>query len=76
MAIPTDRISAAVREQRERLGYSRERLANLCEVSVSTITRLELNSQLPSAVTMFAIAAALGLDLNVLTAGQREDIPA
>lgn len=52
-----------VRQRREELGISRERLAVDLNIHSSTIGRLE-RGQLPTTTTMVAIAKALGLSLD------------
>jgi transcriptional regulator with XRE-family HTH domain len=62
-------ISSRVKQLRTERAWSQEQLANICEVSVRTIQRLE-NGEKVSFETLKAIATAFDLDVRDLTEGQ------
>lgn len=55
-----------LRQAREAAGLTREELARQAMTSTSTIARIELNGHLPNAMTMAAIARALGTTVDSL----------
>jgi transcriptional regulator with XRE-family HTH domain len=59
-------VGLRVREGRERLQLTRERLAAAADVSVSTVARLELEGRIPNAYPMARLAAAVGLSVDDL----------
>ena len=64
------RYGTRVRERREELGISRERLAYEAAVSVSTVTRLELSDQLPNTASLLRIARVIDLTLDEIVADE------
>lgn len=54
------------RQRREALGLSREALARLADVSLSTINRFELEGHIPGALVLRRIARALGATVEDL----------
>lgn len=62
------RCGNRVRQRREELGLSRERLAVNSEVSTSTIARLELADKLPGSEALIRIASTLRVSLDYLVA--------
>jgi transcriptional regulator with XRE-family HTH domain len=66
------RCGTRVRQRREEIGLSRERLARDADVSTSTVTRLELNNKLPNTVNLLRIARILNLPLDELVADEVE----
>lgn len=61
------RPGAQVRQRREELGLTREKLAFTAEVSTSTVARLELSDKLPGIAGLIRISRVLGLSLDDLT---------
>lgn len=65
MQAPTDASTASpgelVRAARVKAGLSREKLAVLADVSMSTVVRLERSDQLPNAHALVRIAAGVGI---------------
>lgn len=61
-----------VRTYREQLGISRERLAATCDVSVSTISRLELRDHVPGVSILSRIANTLGVTIDELLSDRDE----
>jgi len=66
--IDRDRLRA-IRESR---GLSRERLAAAVGISPRTIARAELGEAEPVPIIVAALAAALGVDVESVTLGERE----
>lgn len=62
------RYGNRVRERREELGLTRERLAVAADVSTSTVARLELDDKLPSVSKLASIALVLGMTIDELVA--------
>jgi transcriptional regulator with XRE-family HTH domain len=60
------RIAANVRTQRERLGYSQERLADECLMSRTVISRIERGEHEPRVSTLIALAEALDVAPSTL----------
>lgn len=60
------RYGKLARTAREAAGLSRERVAQLADVSTSTITRLENEDRVPNALTLSRIAAAIGVTTSYL----------
>ena len=61
------RPGTRVRQRREEVGLSREKLAFKANVSSSTVARLELSDKLPGSAALIRIAQTLGLSLDELT---------
>lgn len=59
-------ISQKVRDLREAGGISRERLAAEAGVSLSTISRLELQNSIPNGLVLVRIARVLGVTVEDL----------
>lgn len=57
---------AVVREAREKLPLSREKLASQVGVSTSTIARLENRDRLPNVAALVRIAATVGVSVAEL----------
>jgi XRE family transcriptional regulator, regulator of sulfur utilization len=58
----------AVRQQRERLGWSQERLAESADLNRSYVGELERGQAVPSLITLDKLARALGLSPSNLLA--------
>ena len=67
-------LGEVVQELREEYGWSRPHLAEMAEVSLATINRLELYEMVPTVKTLEKIAEALGTTASVLLA-EAEDEP-
>jgi transcriptional regulator with XRE-family HTH domain len=52
-------LSMNMKTARKRLGYSQQKLAEICEVSTSYIGELEIGRKFPSSKMLVRIAAAL-----------------
>lgn len=61
------RPGTQVRDRREQLGLTREKLAYKADVSTSTVARLELADKLPGTGGLIRISRILGLSLDELT---------
>ena len=53
------KIGGRIREYRQLLGLSQTELANLCDVELSTINRIELGKASPNISMLFVIAEQL-----------------
>ncbi len=62
-------LSANIRAERSRKGYTQEKLAELTNVSLTTVGMIERENQVPSAFTLLDIARALEVDVNELFKG-------
>lgn len=63
------RIGGNIKEVRLELGYSQEKLANMCDMSNSTLSAYENSKKIPNAVTLAKIAKALGVSIDRLYYG-------
>lgn len=63
-----------VRKAREAAGVSQEKLARLAEVSIATISRIELLNHVPTVTTLWQIAKALGVPMQSLVAEDGADV--
>lgn len=59
-------LGKRVRDRREELGLSREKLARNSDVSTATISRIELQDHIPTATTLWRVASALGVTVDAL----------
>ncbi|SBS73912.1 hypothetical protein MHPYR_180118 [uncultured Mycobacterium sp.] len=66
------RCGTRVRQRREELGLSRERLAFQAQVSTSLVTRLELDNRLPNTLALLRIAKIIDLPIDELLADEVE----
>ena len=68
MSIPIghDSYMSILRDERERLGISRELLARKASTSTSTITRMEREGHIPNGATVSRIALALDIPIDAL----------
>jgi len=66
MSTTPQSVAALVRAKREAKGLSRDKLAAMVDVHVSTVIRLETNNDIPKTQTMFDIADELDIDLGTL----------
>lgn len=64
-----EKIGTRVREARERLGVSQQDLADLSEVNVATLGKIERGVQSPNLASLVKIATALEVDASTLVAG-------
>ena len=62
-------IGNNIREVRLGLGYSQEKLANMCEISNSTLSAYENSKKIPNLITIAKIAKALGVSIERLFYG-------
>ena len=53
------KIGGRIREYRQLLGLSQTELANLCDVELSTINRIELGKSSPTISLLFVVAEQL-----------------
>jgi transcriptional regulator with XRE-family HTH domain/KaiC/GvpD/RAD55 family RecA-like ATPase len=65
-------LGSRIKGYRTELGLSQKELAELVEVSPSTISQLESNSSLPSLPGLFKIAEALNVQAASVLAGDRQ----
>lgn len=69
-------IGKKIREEREKRGFSRERLCgDEAELTVRQLARIELGQSLPSLIKLEYIAQVLDTDLATLLAGESISIP-
>ena len=66
------RCGTKVRDRREQLGISREKLAATADVSTSTVARLELENRIPSTINLLRIARVIDLTLDDLMSDELE----
>ncbi|MEO6504267.1 MAG: helix-turn-helix domain-containing protein [Jatrophihabitantaceae bacterium] len=66
LAVPLERIAAAVRRERARLGMSMSELAKRAGVSKSTLSQLESGVGNPSVETLWALSTALDVEISRL----------
>lgn len=64
-----EKVGARVRQTRERLGISQQDLADLSEVDVATLEKIERGVQSPSLESLVKIASALESNAGTLVAG-------
>lgn len=64
-----DQIGGNIKEVRLGLGYSQEKLANMCEISNSTLSAYENSKKIPNLITIAKIAKALGVAIERLYYG-------
>ena len=62
-------IGGNIKEVRLGLGYSQEKLANMCEISNSTLSAYENSKKIPNLITIAKIAKALGVSIERLYYG-------
>lgn len=62
-------IGGNIKEVRLGLGYSQEKLANMCEMSNSTLSAYENSKKIPNLITIAKIAKALGVSIERLYYG-------
>ncbi len=62
-------IGGNIKEVRLGLGYSQEKLANMCEISNSTLSAYENSKKIPNLITISKIAKALGVSIERLYYG-------
>ena len=62
-------IGSNIREVRLGMGYSQEKLANMCEMSNSTLSAYENSKKIPNLITIAKIAKALGVSIERLYYG-------
>ncbi|MGH0035333.1 MAG: helix-turn-helix domain-containing protein [Myxococcota bacterium] len=70
---PNLNIGARVRAQRERRGWTQERLSTISYVSARQIQRIEAGDCMPSGETLIELAQAFDIDVSELRAGFSED---
>ena len=62
-------IGGNIKEVRHGLGYSQEKLADMCEISNSTLSAYENSRKIPNLITIAKIAKALGVSIERLYYG-------
>jgi len=62
-------LGKRIAEQRKKVGVSRQELANLANIDVSNLSRIENGSGNPGFYTIIRIAACLGIDPGPLVSG-------
>ncbi len=65
-------VGKRVRALREKLGYSREKLSELAEVSTKFIYEIEVGKKGMSAYTLFNLSKSLGVSCDYLLTGKGE----
>jgi phage repressor protein C with HTH and peptisase S24 domain len=70
MALDSDRLGEMVRQRRDQLGWSQERLAQASGASQSTVDRIEKGQFKRIPEHLLRIASAMGLELAGLSAAQ------
>ena len=71
---PLDRLAAAIRRERGRLGLSMSELAKRAGVSKSTLSQLESGSGNPSVETLWALSTALDIEVSRLLDSPRPQV--
>ena len=66
--MPSSSLAATLVAHRKRLGLSQEELAEAAQLNLRTIQRLEKGETLPRGFTLQALAHALALPIETLTA--------
>jgi transcriptional regulator with XRE-family HTH domain len=61
-----NRVSAAVRSARTKIGLSQAELAEKVDVSMEAISHIERGASVPSLETFASLVTVLGLDVNKL----------
>ena len=62
-------IGKNIKEVRNGLGYSQEKLARMCDISNSTLSAYENSKKIPNLITIAKIAKALGVSIERLYYG-------
>ena len=73
MNILSKALLTNMKKARKRLGYSQEKLAELCDLSLSFVADLEVGRRFPSAETLIRIASSLDLKPYQLLMDESED---
>ena len=73
MNILSKALLTNMKKARKRLGYSQEKLAELCDLSLSFVADLEVGRRFPSAETLIRIASPLDLKPYQLLMDESED---
>ena len=66
MANELIRLGIAVRQRREKLGLSQERLAEICEFDRTYISMIERGKRNPSFLNLLRLCKGLGTTINEL----------
>ena len=70
MEKPYETAGKRIREERERKGYSRECLAELCEISGKHLYEIECNAKGFSARVLYELAKNLGVSCDYILEGK------
>lgn len=65
-------VGKRVRALREKLGYSREKLSELADVSTKFLYEIESGKKGMSAYTLFNLSNALGVSCDYILSGNKE----
>lgn len=66
-------IGENIRDRRVQIGMTQTALAGEAKVTVAAISQFESNVKLPNAYTFAAISKALGLTMDELMYGKKDD---
>jgi len=66
-------LGTRIREYREKINLTQEKLAEVCALSAAHIGHIERGTRIPSLDTMFKIANTLHISIDVLLSDSYED---
>jgi len=68
-------LGERIKEQRNKNGFSQEKIAELVGISRQAVTKWESGQSVPSMANLMTLAEIFGISLGELTGGINDDIP-